>query len=887
MTCPMVAETKLIRPRLPAGLIDDPDRLALLDRSQDAPLTLVCAPAGFGKTTLVSQWLEQRQPTHAWLALEARDNEPALFWTGIREALARIDPHFDRRNQGLFQALAQGWEDDPVDSLVNALSDYARTWQAPQRLYLVLDDFHQIHNPLLLNQCQRLFDLAPALLRVVVVSRHEPPLRRARHLARAQALLVGCDQLRFSESQSRRFLHQRLASPVDEARARSLHRQTGGWPAALQLAGQVPAHREAPVNGQSDAPMLSDYLLEEVFGQLDDELQQFLLAMAPLPSFSEALANTVRQAGDSGELIGRMRQHRLLVWHLDGVADGPPWYRMHDLLRDWLLARPQAPEQGRRQRLAAARALADTGLVGDALELYLADQCYDDAERLLPMWLAADVQPVHGDLLQRFPAAFRRQSPALAVVTALFHFFEGQYDQVLASLDHADRLWSGSDQTPEPTLVHIGLMLRCPSVRLSGRHQDAATLVRQLEQGLDSGLAEDQSQLRRWALYTLGANAFMEAELGQAERYLRAALDDARHWRDERCLLRCLVVLVPALLHRGEVDRAATEYRTLAGWLRDAARDTEAQSLLAYLQGLLALEANDLVNARQQLERAWALGSERLTPLDQLYLLFALFRLALIDHRDAEALAQVARMTSLHRRLDNPWAYNVPAPEALRALVAWRQGDASALVRWSQQPAETEARPRFCVLHESLLRLAGSLLMGQPIDEPLALLQQAAAQGDNRLLLGRLQVLAAQHSWYREEAQGQAVALLAETLDEFVPMGAVRLFLDEGVLLEPILRACVARNQGRTSAQAVLRQGGDAAEAPAPELDSALLSDISSREREVLVLLGSGLTNKALSERLGISQATVKSHLSSIYGKLAVANRTGAVARARALGLVS
>ena len=377
----MVAETKLTRPGLPSGLLLEPSRLQALDCIEQVPFVLVSAPAGFGKTTLVSQWLEQEKPVHAWLTLDQRDNAPALFWNAVASALARVNPRFAIRESTLLAALEPGAAVDPVTMLINRLADYSRTWQAPSRLVLVLDDFHLLDQQVLLEQIRRFIDFAPGFLRIVCISRLDPPIRTAQLLARQQMVRLGPEVLRFDLALTRKFVQARRTD-LSEDQMLQLHQRTGGWPAALQLS----ALSENPLShvpgpGQR---ALSDYLLEEVFAGLEPGLQRFLQDMSLLPLFSQEVADEARNDSDAADWIAVMRERNLLF---QSYGEGHYWYRLHDLLIDWLQAQDREPERESSIRIRAAEAFRQRGLIVEALELFLAEGCYDQAEALVPLLL--------------------------------------------------------------------------------------------------------------------------------------------------------------------------------------------------------------------------------------------------------------------------------------------------------------------------------------------------------------------------------------------------------------------------------------------------------------------------------------------------------------------
>lgn len=894
MMCPMVAETKLSRPRLPLRLIEEETRLQLLDRSAEVPFTLLSAPAGFGKTTLVTQWLEDRKPDHAWLTIDARDNTPHLFWRSISAALARVDPGLGLRESTLLAALEPGAVVDPVALLVNRLSNYARTWQASQRLFLILDDFHLIREQTLLEQIRRFIDFAPGLLRVICMSRTDPPIRIAQLLAREQMLKLGADALRFDLELTRRFVRLRRedASHRDVAR---LHERTGGWPAALQLSALSPCLDGAAGNWLADdgTDALAAYLLEEVFGQLDASLQQFLLDISLLPLFSEDIANRARGRDDAGTQIAAMREHNLLLQHF---GSGQCWYRLHDLLAEWLRPRVAEGAHSRRVRIAAAAAFQQQDLVSEALELLVTEGCYTEAEALLPALLLSDDLIGHRGLAERFPLAFRQCSPALIILQALLDSLEGRFNDALVLAEQADMLLATKSGHDVETLRFITLLLRCLAARLTGRPVAARASLQQLSERLETG----NSGLHNWALYTLGVDASMEAELRSAQDLLSRALTGALTSGDNNCILRCMVVLIPVLIHQGKVHEAARCYERTCEKLSGLPPVWDQEAVLAYLAGMLAIERNQPDQGRASLAEASRLAPERMSLIDRVYLAFECFRAAMIAGEESAWRSSLDDIAELHQLMGGgEWTYNIPEISALQALGCLQQGDPSALIAWAGQQAQVRSNPgqsRFSRLNECVLVILGRLIMGMPVDTELDHLAQDAERGSNHLVLCRVRLLQVFLLAYRDGDWERATSRLADTLQRFVPSGVLRPFLDADANLEHVLNQCVHRCQATELARAILTMRQGMSEAVSnhagplanghDDVSMPLPEPLSQRERHVLRLLSEGLSNKLMSERLGITVATVKSHLSNIYGKLDAGNRGRAVARARSLGLL-
>ena len=886
---PMVAETKLSRPGLSSRLLYEASRVLLLDGSEEVPFTLISAPAGFGKTTLVSQWLDYRKPVFAWLSLDRRDNTPALFWNSVASALARVDTRFAIRESTLLAALEPNAVVDPVALLVNRLADYARTWQAPTRLYLVLDDFHLIDEPDLLEQVRRFIDFSPGLLRILCMSRIDPPIRTAQLLARDRMVKLGPADLCFDLDLTRKFVQGRWPG-VSEADITQLYERTGGWPAALQLSALSGRLSDTGQGAEArrGQTALAEYLLEEVFNGLEPELQQFLMDMSLLPLFSADIANQARGADDGSALIAVMRERNLLFQR---YGSGHHWYRLHDLLGEWLRTRQVDAERARQIRIAGARAFEQQGLINEALELYLATQCYPEAEALVPELLQSDELAGHRALPDRFPDAVRAASPAIALLQALTAFMDGRYDDVLEKVEHATGLLDRQPYPETESLRFIALLLTWPAARFTGREAAAQSSIVQVSEQLSPG----RGTLHNWGLYTLGADAFMEARLDSAQTLLSKALVGALELEDGLCAIRCLAILVPVLIQRGCADDARRCFQRTCERLAEGPPAREQAGLLAYLDGLLALERHDLQRAGESLQEASQLARERMTLLDRLYLAFELFRLGMITGNEEQWRSQLQDMTELHQLMASEhWSHNIPQPSALEALAQLSAGNIFAMIAWAANDGTTRSTSRFSSLHERLLRLVGRLLSGMDVDEELQQLERDASAGAVQLVVCHVQLIRILVCAFREQDLTGAARQLAALLAVSVPRGLLRPFVDAEPRFDQILETCQRQGWSEPEASRILalRRGEGGLTGPEPAAEPTCLTadmpePLSQREQDVLELLSAGLSNKAMSEQLGITVATVKSHLSNIYGKLQADNRVRAISRARELGLMS
>ncbi len=422
----MLLKTRFYLPPLRRGAILRDSLLRLLQDSAGGSLVLVTAPAGYGKTTLVSQWLHLHPQTFAWLTLDAEHNVMGVFWQYLLTALQQMAPELGRDAEQ--QALTMTTPDyrQLLVSLLNDLDQYSINNRARDPLTLVLDDFHVLNNPRLLQLINVLLDHLPACIRIVVTARSEPELQLARRRASGQLLQLGIQDLRFSLAEARAFFAASTDQIPDPQWADTWCARAEGWVAALQLAALSLRHPPADLQVQAQTPALdrhiADYLLDEVFATLPGHLQQFLLHTALVKRFCAALGNAIDTRNDSYALLVELENLNLFLVPLDNHRT---WYRYHDLFRQFLLQRGQQVGMTLHDG-AINRALTWQELNGyweDAIETALEWQQWAEAVRLLQQdnlrALADTGKDKWRQWWQRIPAEWHPVSPVMPSIQGL------------------------------------------------------------------------------------------------------------------------------------------------------------------------------------------------------------------------------------------------------------------------------------------------------------------------------------------------------------------------------------------------------------------------------------------------------------------------------------
>ncbi len=331
MTTPLLS-TKLSPPQLRAGLVPRPRLTRLLDDGVQPghKLTLVCAPAGYGKTTLVADWLALIPERAAWLSLEADDGDPARFLAYLLAALQTIDPRIGRAAQ----RMAQAPQPPPTEALLPALTNELAL--VTTSFVVVLDDYHLIQALPVHQVLTFLMEHGPANMHLVIITREDPPLPLSRLRARAQIVELRQADLRFTEAEATAFLG-RVPVDLSAAEVATLYRRVEGWVAGLQLAAlSLQGRTDVPgaVRSFADSPRyLLDYLLDEVFDRQPADVQQFLLQTAILERLSPALCDAVTGRSDSKRMLSVLEHANLFITPLDAAG---AWYRYHPLFADLL-----------------------------------------------------------------------------------------------------------------------------------------------------------------------------------------------------------------------------------------------------------------------------------------------------------------------------------------------------------------------------------------------------------------------------------------------------------------------------------------------------------------------------------------------------------------------
>jgi LuxR family maltose regulon positive regulatory protein len=877
----LLLKTKLHIPPVRPGLVPRPRLTELLNAGLHRKLTLVSAPAGYGKTTLVSNWLSGVGGPSTWLSLDENDNDPARFLTYLLAALQRVDADIGQATQAMVQAPQLPSAEALFTNLIN---DIAAT-STP--FVLVLDDYHLIHTLPIHQQLVFLLEHQPPQLHLVIATREEPPLPLSRLRARGQMVDVRQADLRFTMEETTDFLRRVMQLELFSADLTTLHRRTEGWIAGLQLAA-LSLQGSEDVGGfvrsfAGSHRYILDYLMDEVFRGQPADVREFLLRTSILDRFNASLCDAVSERDDSRQVLGTLEQANLFLVPLD---ESRQWYRYHRLFADLLRHRLEVEAQHQITRLhrQASRWYADHGFPADAVRHALAASDWEKA--------ASFILSVSEDMLKRGEVVtllgWFQALPEAVVVADPKVCLEYSWPLILSEqIDAAELYLTRAEQAAlEHEMMPFLGAIATAKAYIARVRGDSARVIELSEQAL-SLLPQDDLSGRNIVAVNLGMTQWFRGRLAEAEGALLEAQRAGRESGNEYARWAASAFLNKIQAARGRLRQAAESCRQVI----QQESKSPLTCLAHYDLGRLLYEWNHLEAAADHLQQ----GIELARRNGSVEFEFGGYStLALIEQAQGETSMARPVLQRADRLLEHP---DIPPPTrmyhlASQVTVALGQGDldtASRLVeRFPTGPEEAGSFPDYLLLMLARARLLLAQGRRDAAAEQLAALHGLASQAgwqSTAIQARALQALAV-------PTPGEALVCLTEALTLAEPEGYVRTFVDPGEPMVALLREAASQGIAPTYVEKLLaafRQLEVPAPSPAiaqPLLDQPLVEPLSDRELDVLRLLADGLTYKEIARALHLSINTVKTHVRNIYGKLGVRRRREATVRAKELGFI-
>ncbi len=891
--------TKLHVPRLRAQFIRRSHLVERLQQGMERALTLVSAPAGFGKTTLVAQWLAESGTPVAWLSLEPEDNEPVRFLSYLIAALQRLDLHVGNAMLPLLQAPRPAPLERVMALVINDLIA-----GAARDFALVLDDYHVITAEAIHRALLFLLGHLPSHMHLIIATRADPPLLLAGLRARGQLTEVRAADLRFATDEVSAFLREVMKLDLEAWAIAALERRTEGWVVGLQLAalslqggGDVSTFLAAFTGSHR---FVLDYLSEEVLSLQPAAVQTFLLHTSILERLSGELCDAVTGQQGSQAMLEALDRANLFVVALDEERG---WYRYHHLFAEVLKSRLQQAESTLVAELhrRASAWYEQHEMFAEAIQHALAASDLERAARLIEdhgisFALRGQTHTMLG-WLNALPEAVIRRHARLGLYSAVMLLFTNQVEAAetrLHDLEQGLQITVPNDQ--ERVIRGQIAILRANLLRSCGDLALALALARRALE-----LLPETDRFRLPALVGAAHSYLVSGDVTlTAEHVAVATVASVRASGDLFALLQSITCLARLQGLQGHLRRAASTYgeavRVLPG-------QGGLQSLLgspAYYFGLgdLLREWNELDAAERHLVEGMDLVKGTLTVFaDEVTLGYiALARLQQARGEYSRALATLDAFMDLARQ-----RHFVPQMlargMAVRAQVELAQANLTAALRWAAGSGLSLADEDLSYPREQEYLALARVRIAEARDDPaspflqdtLALLDRLLHDAETKTRLSsvlEILVLRALALSARED-QKYALTTLEHALTRAEAEGYIRLFVDEGGPMRSLLRQAQARGIASDYVAQLLAAFDEQHVAgPAISARSTLVEPLTEREREVLHLLSTGASNREIARRLVLSVGTVKKHVYNICGKLGTQSRTQALARARGLNLV-
>jgi LuxR family transcriptional regulator, maltose regulon positive regulatory protein len=900
-------ETKLHVPRRPPGLVARPRLTERLSAGEPA-LTLVSAPAGFGKTTLLTERLAASSAAGrrvAWLSLDTSDNDPVVFWSYVIAALQTAAPGVGEPALALL-----GSPQPPIQTVLATLLNQLSA--LPEEVVLVLDDYHLIEGHQIQDQMAFLVEHLPGQLRLVIASRADPPWPLARLRGRGQLAEVRAAELRFTPEEAAAYLNQVMGLTLTAREVAALEGRTEGWIAALQLAALSLQGRDDAAgfiaDFAGDDRYIVDYLAEEVLARQPEPVQDFLLQTSVLDRLCGPLCDAVTGRDDAKAMLAALERANLFLLPLD---DRRRWYRYHQLFADVLRARlldeqpGQVPRLHRRASGWYERDGQPSEAIGHALAAGELERAADLIELAIPAFRRHRQEATIRRWVDAIPSDVVGVRPVLAVGFIGALMSSGEFEGVEDRLRDAER-WleptgAGGDATWAPpagmVVVDQAELARLPGA--IGMYRAALALVRgdrpatigHARRVIDRA-AETDHLTRGGASALMGLALWGDGDLEAAHRAYSVCVEAMRRAGYIADVLGCSITLADLRITQGRLGEALRTYEQALRLAADQDGPVLRGTADMYVgMSQIACERNDLPGATRHLLHAQELGEHTWLPQNPYR-----WRVAMARVREAEGDLDGALdlLEEARRVYTGDFSPDVRPIPALRARVLAAQGRVGEAFAWAREQG-LSAEDDLTYLHEyQHITLARVLLARHrderpagTLDEATRLLERllrAAEAGERTGSVIELLVLQALAHQVGGDLAG-ALAALERALTLAEPEGYVRIFVGEGPPMTALLRR-VAKQRSRWGYVRRLLNAGSRAGGTTPA-GQRLVEPLSERELDVLRLLGSDLDGPDIARELSVSLNTMRTHTKSIYAKLGVNNRRAAVRRAAELNLLS
>jgi LuxR family maltose regulon positive regulatory protein len=935
-----ILSTKLSLPPLRTRLVNRGRLFQRLDQGVNCGFVLVSAPAGYGKSTLLSSWLRQARVPAAWFSLDDGDNDPLRFLNHLAAVLAEIEPSVGEALANSLRAAPLPAVEILLTPLVNQLS------QVETPFWLVLDDYHIIQSRIVHEAVGFLLEHRPTLFCLIIATRADPPFPLSRMRARSQIAEFRLADLRFSDQETEEFLTQVIGLDLSDDDLALLQASTEGWIAGLQMAGlSLQGRKDASVFIRSfsgEHRYILDFLFEEVFQRQTEEIQSFLLQTAILERLCAPLCDQVARRENSQEVLETLGRSNLFLIALDEERH---WFRYHHLFRDLLKYRLNRtnPEEMVSLHQRASAWFAGAHDLQNAIAHALAALDFERAagyiEQILQSLDRQNQQMILTSWISQLPQGIMEDRPWLCVYRAWGEYWTGQRGMEEKWLQMAEKAIDGKGKASDAERRRIQGHIAAVRAHIAIVAEDIPRILDMAENALD--LLPDHDAMRCETAIALGAAYWALGNASQSEQAFRMAKTAPLEAGYPTMVVGPTTYAGIQQVKQGRLRDALVTFQDglRLATLPDG-KETPIAGFPNIRLGDVWREWNDLALAAQYLVRGVRQCVQFGQPdvLSDAYVCLARYQLAAGDLEGVQDTLLKADWLSQRAKVD-PFVFCWLDDCRVRAWLA--EGDTDAASGWAKSSG-LSIDGAFSYLHDLAHQNLARVLVAQGLLD-----RSKTAQEEASRLLVRLRIAARQAGWVHDEirilvlqavnecAFGQeiiALKYLAQAVSLAEAGGYIRVFVDEGRVLRGLLAslAMTLRNEEPAVLDLLGKNLQGAALLPEESLarfkaylsrlqtafrDSTRRADpewtnpsrsgkpgddptgrtrpmrsmvepLSRREMEVLTLLAEGHSDKNIAAALVIARETVHKHLKNIYEKLDVHSRTEAVARAREFGLL-
>jgi ATP/maltotriose-dependent transcriptional regulator MalT len=899
----LLLETKLYIPQAHDSVVVRKRLLDSLNEGIKHKLTLIAAPVGFGKTTLLGLWCNGSNFEKVWVSLDNSDNELTQFWTYIVGGLGHIVPELAESTMYLLNGSRPVQIELVIKSLINTLTKLSDT------VVLILDDYHVIEDQTVQQSIIFLLEHMPPNLHLVIGSRTEPPLPLARLRARRQLTELSAKDLKFTSAETVDFLNQVMGLNLSSDDVAALETRTEGWIAGLQLAAlSIQKQKNIPDfirRFSGDNRFIVDYLASEILDRQPDHIRDFLVQTSILDYIHAPLCNAITGRNDSQAILETLDTANLFIVRLDNKRR---WYRYHQLFAEFL--RDHAAQSLGEDELADLHRHASDWYIRNDSLTEAADHALKagDIQRLttiiepvIRLTFARQESQKLLKWLDVLPETVVESKPMLSLAYGWALFIVGHLDAVEPYMQNIERhlqlegtdwarLAPESDQLPKPSNFQniVGQMttIRAVVACYQGQSSKAIDLSRQAL----SILPQDNIMLHSFNANNIVLN--LNSQSGSREDLLAvtqtytAAVKEGEQSGDKQATIFAMSKVAEFQTLQGHITEAYKTYETVCQRIESLSEDSVSVADKAYIgMGEIFYEWNQLEKAQEYLLRGVQLAEQR-QDLHELIMGYVhLARSWLAQGDPSSAADAIHRAEQIAYDVNVVWITDQTMACKLQYWLQTQQEDKA--FQWAANcdlKIGDEIGYRRDALYTMLARIH---LTQQKPRQALEILDWLGSIANRMGLLRSLiefDILRA-IAFHQLSDQDHMIAALLSALEQAATQGYVRPFLDAGKPVAELLRQVALKGEYVEFIGQLLKAIGSnqAASSTAQKSVDAL----SGRELEVLRLIAVGLSNKAVAQELVLSVGTIKAHVHRIHSKLGVRNRTEAVKRARDLGFLS